>query len=114
VILTPRFHKNAQAELRSAVAWYEERRKGLGRRFYERVEVVVTRAARGELPGLVVPVSAGKRDIRKVRVPRFPYLVYYERHADECVILAIAHMKRRPGYWLKRSAIEPETPSGAA
>ncbi len=114
MILTPRLHKSAQAELRSAVAWYEEQRAGLGRRFFERVDLVLARTSRGESPGLVVSVPGGKRDIRKARVPRFPYLIYFERHADECVYLAIAHMKRRPGYWLKRRAVDAETSSGTA
>jgi len=36
-------------------------------------------------------------------VARFPYHVVYRLEDDEIVILAIAHMKRRPGFWKHRS-----------
>ena len=43
--LWPRLHGKAARELRAAVGWYEKRQPGLGRRFYERVEVVLMRVA---------------------------------------------------------------------
>jgi hypothetical protein len=33
---------------------------------------------------------------------RFPYYVAYELLAEEIVVLAVAHMKRRQKYWIKR------------
>lgn len=33
---------------------------------------------------------------------RFPYGVIYATDPEEIVILAIAHMHRRPGYWRDR------------
>jgi len=37
-----------------------------------------------------------------VLVQRFPYQVVYRLSAEEIVIVAIAHLKRRPFYWRKR------------
>jgi plasmid stabilization system protein ParE len=39
---------------------------------------------------------------RRASVHRFPYQVVYHLAAREIVIVAFAHLKRRPGYWKKR------------
>ena len=39
---------------------------------------------------------------RKFVVHHFPYLVFYEIVDDIVVVHAIAHSKRRPGYWADR------------
>ena len=33
---------------------------------------------------------------------RFPYSIIYRITADELLILAVAHHRRRPGYWTNR------------
>jgi hypothetical protein len=44
------------------------------------------------------------RHYRWVRTRRFPYILYYRLvDADEVLIVAVAHARRRPGYWLRRS-----------
>jgi toxin ParE1/3/4 len=40
--------------------------------------------------------------IRKAMLDRFPYLLPYYVSHSEVVVLAFAHMKRRPLYWLRR------------
>jgi hypothetical protein len=37
-------------------------------------------------------------------VPRFPYAVVFIDLGTEVNVLAVAHAKRRPGYWLNRLA----------
>lgn len=39
---------------------------------------------------------------RRMPLRRFPYSVIYALHADEVRILAIAHQRRKPGYWRDR------------
>lgn len=39
---------------------------------------------------------------RRVLVVRFPYHVVYQLGQDEIVVVAIGHLKRRPGYWQHR------------
>ena len=41
--------------------------------------------------------------IRKATVQRFPYLIAFEKHAQHLLVLAVAHAKRRPLYWLTRT-----------
>jgi hypothetical protein len=40
--------------------------------------------------------------IRKATVQRFPYVIAFEKHERHFLVLAVAHTKRRPLYWLTR------------
>lgn len=96
-------HPEARAELRSAALWYEERRDGLGGEFVAVIEETLERI--GENPNLF-PCWLDKElaipAVHKASVGQFPYAVAYEQHEFYTLVLAIAHQKRRPFYWLKR------------
>jgi mRNA-degrading endonuclease RelE of RelBE toxin-antitoxin system len=54
---------------------------------------------------LLFGVEESNRSARKVhRCPllRFPYRIIYEVRENELVVLAVAHDRRRPGYWRRR------------
>jgi plasmid stabilization system protein ParE len=40
--------------------------------------------------------------IRQMRVRKFPYKVVYRNQQDGIEVIAVAHGKRRPGYWKGR------------
>ncbi len=42
-------------------------------------------------------------DYRKCVIQRFPYVMYYMDLDAVIWIAAIAHAKRRPGYWMSRT-----------
>jgi hypothetical protein len=42
--------------------------------------------------------------IRKATTQRFPYVIAFEKHEHHVLVLAIAHAKRRPLYWLTRTS----------
>ena len=90
--------KAAREEFTAAVAWYEEQRPGLGGEFFD---AVVQATALIQAQHEIGTPSADRRT-RRVLVQRFPYQVIYRLSADEIVIVAIAHLKRRPGYWKRR------------
>jgi hypothetical protein len=46
--------------------------------------------------------GAGAAFVRRKGVSGFPYGVVYVVRAEEIVILAYAHDRRRPGYWEHR------------
>jgi plasmid stabilization system protein ParE len=96
-------HPEAQAELRSAAVWYDERRLGLGDEFIADVSATLDRI--GATPESY-PAWPGTRAegpaIRKAATQRFPYVIAFEKHKHHVLILAIAHAKRRPLYWLTR------------
>ena len=87
----------AEAELQDAAAWYDERSPGLGLRF-----IVTVRKKSEEVLEAPQrwPIAAGSR---RVLMGRFPYaLVYREVPDGEIEIIAVAHLKRRSGYWTER------------
>ena len=91
------YHPDAKAELREAAAYYESCRDGLGRAFLVAVDSAVDRII--EFP------EAWRRihgDFRRILVRRFPYGVIYALHGDDIYVVAVMHLKRKPGYWLTR------------
>ena len=57
-----------------------------------------------DLPGTGqrVPRLSAELPVRRLGVRRFPYHVIYLETRDELRILAVAHDRRRPGYWRSR------------
>jgi plasmid stabilization system protein ParE len=96
---TLRVHADASEELAEAVKWYEARRVGLGRELFDAVtDCVETLQATPEIGS---PLSADRRT-RRLLLPRFPYHVVYRVLPSEIIVVAVAHAKRRPGYWRRR------------
>lgn len=93
----------AEAELQAAAVWYDERRAGLGDEFVQEVSAALIRIGQG--PG-AYPQWPGTENselvVRKAPVRRFPYLIAFEIRADLARVLAVAHAKRRPLYWIGR------------
>jgi toxin ParE1/3/4 len=97
-LLTP-----ARVELVDAARRYEQEREGLGDAFLKQMDraVAIILAAPERWP-LARGVSI-LRGARRYPVHRFPYGVIYRLIGDGTVeIVAIAHNKRRPGYWGSR------------
>ena len=90
----------ASDELTEAVRWYEERRRGLGAELLEAVSETLGLVQ--EHPEIGTAYSFDPA-IRRVRVPRFPYQVVYRLRPPDIVVLAVAHLKRRPNYWKRRT-----------
>lgn len=88
-----RFHGEARLEFLDSVAYYEAIQVGLGERFRQSVEAAVELAASLPFAG-----SPHKYGTRRVFPKKFPYLV----GENEIVIFAVAHFKRKPGYWKSR------------
>ncbi|MEI7893824.1 MAG: type II toxin-antitoxin system RelE/ParE family toxin [Myxococcales bacterium] len=97
-----RFEPEAREELLGAVDWYAERDSSLADRFIATVDgtLVEIGAAPHTFP-LVVEVPRAL-NVRKRLLNRFPYAVVFTELDDEVRILAIAHVRRRPGYWRER------------
>jgi plasmid stabilization system protein ParE len=91
------FHPEAEAELVDAAIFYESRLVGLGQSFVAEVERTVSLIREHPDAGM----SAGLPR-RQMRLYRFPYSVVYQRDPESVLILAVAHQRRRPGYWRQR------------
>jgi plasmid stabilization system protein ParE len=91
------FHPSAIDEGDAAARWYRERSARAAARFISEVFDVIDKV-------LATPQRwpAGAHGTRKAKLPCFPFIVIY-READHAIqILAIAHCRRRPGYWKRR------------
>jgi plasmid stabilization system protein ParE len=92
-VLTP----DAEADIEEAALWYERRAAGLGVDFVARVRDAVSRiAAHPELYPSVHNV------VRRARLKRFPYGVFYRIQADRIEVIAVLHDRRNPTVWQQR------------
>ena len=87
----------AQAEIEDAAEWYEAARKGLAARFLDEFDAGLLRIA--EHPNAWHPLSPR---VRRYRLNRFPDGIIYHLRDDVIVVVAVAHLHRRPGYWHHR------------
>jgi len=94
-----RNHPSTGRELSAAKRWYDRAEPGLGREFVLEVDRVLDAVADGRLPTLAHPDVPA---VRRVMLERFPYWLVVLERPNEVVLVAVAHMKRRPGYWRGR------------
>lgn len=99
---TVRFEEEADAEYRDAGRWYEQRRTGLGLEFFDAVDAALDQIVRLPRAGQPVPRVAPDLPVRRAPVRRFPYHVIYHEAKNTISVLAIAHDRRKPGYWKHR------------
>lgn len=101
--MTPlRLHEEAAAEYLEAVRWYRARSQDVARRFRGAVGASIALVRENPTRWGLLPKVPQQLAIRRVRVKDFPYSVIYMVHDAEVVVLAIAHGRRRPGYWRQR------------
>lgn len=91
-------HRDAEAELREALAYYESQRAGLGGEFRRKFEAALRRVCEN-------PKAYAAEDDPAVRycpLHKFPYTLVYMEFDDRIWVVAVAHQRRRPGYWARR------------
>lgn len=93
-----KYHEAAEEELLREIAYLESRLPGLGRRFYGEVQRVEKLLAK--FPESGQEISPG---LRRCALRAFPFSLIYSIEKDGLLLLAVAHQRRRPGYWLRRS-----------
>lgn len=90
-------HPAAVEEAEMAARWYRERSPRAAARFVDEVSRAIDKILDAPLRW-----PRGPHDTRKAKLPCFPFAVIY-RGSDELIqILAVAHGRRRPGYWRSR------------
>jgi plasmid stabilization system protein ParE len=92
------FHPRAIAEARAARRWYAQRSAALAGQFLSEFDDAVNQIA-------TTPAQwpAYLHGTRFYRLRHFPYLVVYRETAAGVQIVAVAHTRRRPGYWRRRT-----------
>lgn len=90
-------HEEAAVEITEAAKYYEERVPGLGLLFLAAVE----EGTREVLANPEAFQLVGD-EMRHKLLKRFPYSLLYVVEPDRIRVIAVAHQKRRPGYWIHR------------
>ena len=91
------FHQTASKEIVETTAYYEGEAPGLGAGFIAEVERVV--AVLCDQPKIGQRVG---EEFRRILLARFPYSLIYSIESERIWVVAVAHHRRRPGYWQER------------
>jgi toxin ParE1/3/4 len=91
------FHPEAEREFREAALYYDLRVAGLGEKFLS--EIKSTTELLIEQPKIGARIDP---NLRRLLLGRFPYSVIYSVEETTIRVIAIAHQRRRPGYWRTR------------
>jgi toxin ParE1/3/4 len=97
------FHPLAERELIAAARFYETHASGLGADFIQVERTLADVIAHPNAGNLF----AGSM-IRRRLVHRFPFGVVYEIESENISVIAIMHLRRRPGYWKRRVRAESQ------
>ncbi|NIO39739.1 MAG: type II toxin-antitoxin system RelE/ParE family toxin [Burkholderiales bacterium] len=91
------WHVEAELELIDAARFYEGRVAGLGTDFLAAVDKAVSQIVADPHR---FPIVEG--EIRRCRVSRFPFSIYFRLIDNTLRILVINHHSRHPDYWKPR------------
>ncbi len=92
----------AVQELAEAASWHETRQPGLAIRFLQEIDQAQHAIQSRPLTFPRLANTAVDLHIRRALLPRFPYALVFLELQTEIRVLAIAHAKRHPDYWLNR------------
>jgi len=87
----------AQQEMDESFEFYEEQMAGLGHDFLTEILTAFKRIKQNT--DAWTPFSD---QTRRCLVNRFPYGIVYQVRVDEILVVAVAHLHRKPGYWKNR------------
>ena len=91
------FHPEARVEAKSAFDRYWDESQDAALRFDQKLRKAYRAIQRS--PAICPPYLHGTR---RVILHRFPFSVVFRERFHDIQIIAVAHAKRRPGYWAKR------------
>jgi len=87
----------AEEEASEAFRWYFERSALAADAFREELTGAIDSLAKK--PGMWPPDDDS---IRRLVLRHFPFTVFYEVAGKTVTVFAVAHQRRRPGYWQDR------------
>jgi toxin ParE1/3/4 len=87
-------HPAALLEASDAIEYYNREVVGLGDDFFEEIRATIKRME--ESPRQFSRLSGSAR---RAKLNRFSYGVVYLIQQERIWIVAVMHLKRRPGYW---------------
>ncbi len=84
-------------EFETAKGYYEVERSGLGVQFENEIKQALAR-----IQQYPKAWSSERKDIRRYFIHKFPYKILYSIQKEIIVVLAFAHLHRKPDYWIDR------------
>ncbi|MCF8372535.1 MAG: hypothetical protein K9H64_12975 [Bacteroidales bacterium] len=91
------FHELAEEEFLNTIEYYEGCRTGLGLEFTQEVNDTIKRII--QFPEAW---SAMSKNTRRCLINRFPFGIIYQATTHNIYIIAVADLRRKPGYWQVR------------
>lgn len=91
--------REAEAEMVEAAKYYNEQQRGLGSDFLDKMDAAADEIAADPLR---FGFYRDSRNIRSIRLERFPYRLLFAVEPDRVSVVAVAHLHRRPDYWKHR------------
>ncbi len=87
----------AENDISDAVAWYEKKVSGLGKRFLSSLDSAIQSISHN-------PEAFPKvyKEFRRYLLHRFPYSVFYSFDKNRVILFAVFHEKRHPKNWKNR------------
>ena len=95
--MKPIFHPAASEEIVETTAYYEREVPGLGDSVMTEVERVIGVLCDQPNIGQIVG-----EEFRRILLARFPCSLIYSIESEQVWLVAVAHHRRRPGYWKDR------------
>lgn len=94
------FLDEAEEEILEASAYCEAQAAGLGHASLDEIDDALERIGKFPAAGQIV-----RGRLRRHLLRRFPYALLYRTDPERILILAVMHLRRKPGYWQAR--LEP-------
>ena len=91
------YHPLAKLELQESARWYDDRMTGLGFEFLLEVKSAESKIQKN--PDTWPNYEEGTK---RFLLKKFPYAIIYLVTEDRIQFIAVAHCKRKPGYWKRR------------
>jgi hypothetical protein len=92
-----RFLSLTEQEIDEAVAWFDEQVEGKGTDFLDELDRVIRRVKAYPFASTQI-----EPDIRRCLFAHFPYSLIYGIEEQTIVVIAVAHFRRTPRYWVGR------------
>ena len=92
-----RFLTLAQKEVDEAVAWFNKQVDGKGMDFLDELDRIVRLVKSYPFASTEI-----ETDIRRRLFARFPYSLIYGLEEQTVIVIAVAHFRRAPRYWVER------------
>ena len=99
-------HEEAVAEARAAREWYGARSEAAAEAFMVELGQAVEQIAK--FPEAWPPYVS---NTRRYLLQRFPFSIVYRRRRRIVQVIAVAHNRRRPGYWKNRAGNKETQPA---